>query len=44
MQKEGGMIMKSLILYTSSRKTNNKKRRVIHIEFSDINFPNELSG
>lgn len=37
------MIMKPLLLHSSSRTTNNKKRRVIHIEFSDINLPNELN-
>ena len=42
--KKGGlMIMKPLILHSSSRTTNNKKRRVIHIEFSDANLPNGLN-
>lgn len=39
----GVMIMKPLTLHSSSRTTNNKKRRVIHIEFSDINLPSELN-
>lgn len=42
--KKGGiMIMKPLTLHSSSRTTNNKKRRVIHIEFSDTNLPYELN-
>ena len=41
--KGGIMIMKPLILHSSSRTINNKKRRIIHIEFSDINLPNELN-
>jgi ectoine hydroxylase-related dioxygenase (phytanoyl-CoA dioxygenase family) len=42
--KKGGiMIMKPLTLHSSSRTTNNKKRRVIHIEFSDANLPNGLN-
>lgn len=42
-EKGGAMIMKPLILHSSNRTTNNKKRRVIHIEFSDINLPNALN-
>ncbi|GEM50738.1 phytanoyl-CoA dioxygenase [Empedobacter brevis NBRC 14943 = ATCC 43319] len=42
-EKGGIMIMKPLILHSSSKTTNNKKRRVIHIEFSDIDLPNELN-
>lgn len=38
----GIMIMKPLILHSSSRTTNNKKRRVIHIEFSNQELPTEL--
>ena len=34
-EKGGIMIMKPLILHSSSKTTNNKKRRVIHIEFSN---------
>lgn len=41
-EKGGIMIMKPLILHSSSRTTNNKRRRVIHIEFSDIELPSEL--
>jgi ectoine hydroxylase-related dioxygenase (phytanoyl-CoA dioxygenase family) len=40
--KGGIMIMKPLILHSSSRITNNKKRRVIHIEFSNQELPTEL--
>jgi hypothetical protein len=36
------MIMKPLILHSSSRTINNKKRRVIHIEFSNQELPTEL--
>ncbi|WP_027003989.1 phytanoyl-CoA dioxygenase family protein [Hugenholtzia roseola] len=40
--KGGIMIMKPLILHSSNRTTNNKKRRVIHLEFSNIELPTEL--
>lgn len=40
--KGGIMIMKPLILHSSSKTTNNKKRRVIHIEFSNQELPTEL--
>lgn len=41
--KKGGiMIMKPLTLHGSNRTTNGKKRRVIHIEFSDKELPEEL--
>ncbi len=41
--KRGGvMIMKPLILHSSGRTTNNKKRRVIHIEFSNLELPTTL--
>lgn len=40
--KGGIMIMKPLILHSSSRTTNNKKRRVIHIEFSNQELPTKL--
>lgn len=42
-EKGGVMIMKPLILHGSNRTTNGKKRRVIHIEFSDRKLPEELS-
>lgn len=38
----GVMLMKPLILHSSSRITNGQKRRVIHIEFSDIELPTVL--
>lgn len=41
--KGGIMVMKPLLLHSSIRTTNGKKRRVIHIEFSDKELPNELS-
>jgi ectoine hydroxylase-related dioxygenase (phytanoyl-CoA dioxygenase family) len=38
--KRGGvMIMKPLLLHSSSRTTNHKKRRVVHIEFSNQELP-----
>lgn len=41
--KAGGiMIMKPLLLHSSGRTTNNNKRRVIHIELSDIELSQEL--
>ncbi|WP_207534728.1 phytanoyl-CoA dioxygenase family protein [Desertivirga arenae] len=41
--EEGGiMIMKPLLLHSSNRTTNNRKRRVIHIEFSNIELAKEL--
>lgn len=41
--KGGIMIMKPLLLHGSNRTTNGKKRRVIHIEFSDRELPEELN-
>jgi len=41
-EKGGVMIMKPLLLHGSNRTTNGKKRRVIHIEFSDRELPAEL--
>jgi ferrous iron transport protein B len=41
--KGGVMLMKPLLLHSSGRTTNNKKRRVIHIELSNINLPKELN-
>jgi ectoine hydroxylase-related dioxygenase (phytanoyl-CoA dioxygenase family) len=41
--RQGGlMLMKPLTLHSSGRTTNNKKRRVIHIEFSNKELPKEL--
>ena len=42
-EKGGIMIMKPLILHGSNRTTNGKKRRVIHIEFSNKELPKELN-
>lgn len=42
--KSGGMmIMKPLLLHGSNRTTNGKKRRVIHIEFSNQPLPKPLN-
>ena len=41
--KGGVMLMKPLLLHSSGRTTNSKKRRVIHIELSNINLPKELN-
>lgn len=40
--KGGIMLMKPLTLHSSSKTTNNKRRRVIHIEFSNQKLPNNL--
>lgn len=40
--KGGIMIMKPLLLHSSGRTTNNKKRRVIHIEFSNRELPSDI--
>jgi len=40
--KGGVMLMRPLLLHASSRTTNNKKRRVLHIEFSDQSLPEPL--
>lgn len=40
--KKGGiMLMKPLILHASNKTTNNKRRRVIHLEFNnnELEFP-----
>jgi len=42
-EKGGIMIMKPLTLHGSNRTTNGKKRRVIHIEFSNKELPKELN-
>lgn len=39
----GVMIMKPLLLHSSGRTTNSKKRRVIHIEFSSAKLPEGLN-
>jgi hypothetical protein len=36
------MIMKPLLLHASDRTTNDKKRRVIHLEFSNAKLPDEI--
>jgi len=42
--KKGGiMLMRPLLLHASNRTINNKKRRVIHIEFSRARLPNGLN-
>ncbi len=38
-EKGGIMIMKPLLMHSSSRTINNRKRRVVHIEFSKSNLP-----
>jgi len=40
--KGGIMIMKPLLLHSSCRTNNNKRRRVIHIEFSNQELPIEI--
>lgn len=42
--KKGGiMIMKPLLFHASNKTINNERRRVIHIEFSNITLPEQLS-
>jgi ectoine hydroxylase-related dioxygenase (phytanoyl-CoA dioxygenase family) len=41
-KKGGVMIMKPLLLHASNRSTNNNKRRVIHIEFSNRSLGHNL--
>ena len=41
-EKGGVMLMKPLTLHASNRTTNNKQRRVIHLEFCDIELPKPL--
>lgn len=41
-EKGGIMIMKPLLFHASNKTTNNERRRVIHIEFSRQQLPNEL--
>ena len=40
--KGGIMIMKPLLLHSSARTVNNSNRRVIHIEFSNMELPSEI--
>ena len=40
--KGGIMLMHPLLLHASSRTTNDKRRRVIHIEFSNMSLPEPL--
>ena len=40
--KGGIMIMKPLLFHASNKTTNNQRRRVIHIEFSNQKLPNQL--
>ncbi len=39
----GIMIMRPLLLHASNRTTNNKRRRVLHIEFSKANLPQQIN-
>jgi len=41
--KGGIMLMKPLLLHSSSRTTNSRRRRVIHIEFSNKELPTQLN-
>jgi ectoine hydroxylase-related dioxygenase (phytanoyl-CoA dioxygenase family) len=41
-EKGGIMIMRPLLFHASNKTTNNERRRVIHIEFSNQQLPNEL--
>jgi len=41
--KGGIMLMKPLLLHSSGRTTNNRQRRVIHIEFSNQELPAALN-
>jgi hypothetical protein len=36
------MVMRPLLLHSSSRTTNQQKRRVIHLEFSNQQLPEGL--
>lgn len=40
--KGGIMIMKPLLLHASNKTTNKKRRRIIHLEFSNQKLPNEI--
>ena len=39
----GVMLMKPLILHASNKSTSNRHRRVIHLEFSDVELPQGLA-
>jgi len=41
--KGGIMVMRPLLFHASNKTTNNERRRVIHIEFSNKELPNELN-
>jgi ectoine hydroxylase-related dioxygenase (phytanoyl-CoA dioxygenase family) len=41
-EKGGIMIMKPLLFHASNKTTNQQRRRVIHIELSNQNLPNEI--
>jgi len=41
-ERGGVMIMKPLLLHSSGRTSNNQKRRIIHLEFSNKILPKEL--
>jgi hypothetical protein len=41
--KGGIMIMKPLLFHSSGRSTGNSKRRVIHLEFSNLNLPGGIN-
>ncbi|HLP21957.1 MAG TPA: phytanoyl-CoA dioxygenase family protein [Chitinophagales bacterium] len=41
--KGGVMIMKPLLLHSSGRTTNNERRRVIHLEFSNMELPTGIN-
>jgi len=42
-EKGGILLMKPLLLHGSNRTVNQKRRRVIHIEFSNINLPEGIN-
>jgi ectoine hydroxylase-related dioxygenase (phytanoyl-CoA dioxygenase family) len=41
-QSGGIMIMRPLLMHSSARSTSNNKRRVVHIEFSNIDLPRPI--
>jgi ectoine hydroxylase-related dioxygenase (phytanoyl-CoA dioxygenase family) len=41
-ERGGVMIMKPLLMHASNRSTSDKQRRVIHIEFANLNLPEGL--